>query len=91
MKFLTIFGLVAAFLFGFDYADGPANVDRPTSTVNFVANAFRNTSDSNIVPIKGPNNICIVDTSDYTYTQIASCINEQPNWLRVRIYGANTP
>lgn len=91
MKFLTIFGLVAAFLFGFDYADGPANVDRPTSTVDFAANVFRNTSDSNIVPFMGPNNICIVDTSDNTYTQIASCINEQPNWLRVRIYGANTP
>ena len=91
MKFLTIFGLVAAFLFGFDYAEDPAYDDRPTSTVNFVATAIRNTSDSNIVPIKGPNNICIVDTSDYTYTQITSCINEQPNWLRVRIYGANTP
>jgi len=91
MKLLTMFGLVAAFLFGFDYAERPIVEDRPTTAVNFAENMFRITSDSNIVPIKGPNNICIVDASDNTYTQIASCINEEPNWLRVRMHGAKTP
>ena len=91
MKLLTMFGLVTAFLFGFGYGDESVIEDRPTPTVEFAANVFRNTSDSNIVPIKGPNNICIVDASGTTHTQIASCINEQPRWLRVRMQGAETP
>ena len=91
MKPLTMFGLVTAFLFGFNYEEGIVTEERPTPTVEFAANVFRNTSDSNIVPIKGPNNICIVDATDNTYSQITSCINEEPHWLRVRVYGANTP
>jgi hypothetical protein len=46
------------------------------------------------VPIKGPNNICIIDTADDAYafeTRVLSCIDEQPNWIRVHMHGERVP
>ena len=93
MKFLTMFGLATAFLFSFE-RDEPRVLERPTTTINFSTNVFKSVADSNIVPIKGPNNICIIDTADDAYafeTRVLSCIDEQPNWIRVRMHGERVP
>jgi hypothetical protein len=94
MKFLTICGLMTTFLFGFDYSNDEDVVARPTHAVKFSTNVFKSTAGTKITPIKLPNNICIVDTDDDTYTfetHVVSCIKKQPNWLRVRMNGAETP
>ena len=93
MKFLTMFGLATAFLFGFERAE-PRDLVRPTTAVSLSTNVFKSVADSNIIPIKGPNNICIIDTTDDAYafeTHVLSCIDEQPSWLRVRMHGERIP
>ena len=94
MKFLTMCGLMTTFLFGFNHSNDGDAMERPTHPVIFSTNVFKSTAGTKIVPIKAPNNICIVDMTDDTYTfetHVASCINKQPNWLRVHMNGADTP